>query len=337
MKKVNQISIYFLSMLLWVGLLQAEGFGLGTLIATQYGLVPVESVVVGTSICNEHFVIQITDSTVNFYVKIFVKDCCIKAALNQKFYGVNKGWINAGALLPSDRLLCFNGTTVQVDAVEKVDREQKMYAFSVETNHIFYVTSRGIITHNFELVSGGAIACLSIACPPAAIGLAVAEAITAGIFCFGAYSLYKKEQKKKKQKRECVEIDKVVSSAGGNGKDPKDEEDDPKKHPYGIYRDASYHTNNCDGIKGPRPKNGQAALDNSVSLGRNSTGRVGISEGEIVILRKTSERLYHGYVETWDKLSIKGSAAQAIRNALTENKLVSQSGKIISMIITGKG
>ncbi len=319
------------------GKLLAEGCSEGTLVATDYGLVSIENIAVGTSICNEHFVTHCIKNSVDRYVNIFIDDCCISVALDQKFYVQNKGWIHAQALLPSDKLFCFDGAIVDVIAIETIEKQQDMYALCVEMNHIFYISEYGIITHNIELISGAATACLAVVCPPAAAGLAIVEAITAGVICFGAYHAYKKCQKKKKQKKDCLEQNKAVISAGGSGKDPKDEDDDPEKHPYGIYRDASYHTPGGSRMKGPRPKNGQRALDNSVSLGRNSTGRVGISEGEIVVLRRTSERLYHGYVETWDSLKGRGNGNQAIRNALTENRLISRAGKIIEAVVAEKG
>ena len=43
-----------------------------------------------------------------------------------------------------------------------------------------------------------------------------------------------------------------------------------------VYEKAPYH-NKGNSVKSPAPKNGQAALDNSVEISPNSNGRVGIS------------------------------------------------------------
>src|SRR5581483_7268147 len=137
------------------------------------------------------------------YIKIYFNDCCIVAAPDQKLYEKHKGWINACDLLPFDKLLCFNGTTINIDAIENVVGQQIFYAFSVEPNHFFFITHHGIVAHNFEAISSS------------------------------AYNINKKNQKKKKSKKKKKE-DKVsicVSGIrGGGGNNPEDNQNDLKKH-----------------------------------------------------------------------------------------------------------
>jgi hypothetical protein len=63
-------------------------------------------------------------------------------------------------------------------------------------------------------------------------------------------------------------------------------------------------------------------LDNSISIGKNTSRRIGISEGEIVILDQTAPGLFHGHVRAWSDLT------QIMKNVLTEANLVTLRGKI---------
>jgi hypothetical protein len=73
------------------------------------------------------------------------------------------------------------------------------------------------------------------------------------------------------------------------------------------------------------PKNGQAALDNSVQVKNTSPRRVGVdaANAEIVVLDQTSEDTFHGHVRSWDQLT------DQQRNALIKNKLTDQRGRIL--------
>jgi hypothetical protein len=111
---------------------------------------------------------------------------------------------------------------------------------------------------------------------------------------------------------------------------PPDPHDDEKKkqHPHGKYEDAPYHHRNSNGKKSPAPQDGQAALDNSVQIKNNSPHRIGVSKGEIVILKRTAENLYHGYVVTLEEL-ISDKGMIDAKNALIRAGLVNKTGKII--------
>lgn len=79
----------------------------------------------------------------------------------------------------------------------------------------------------------------------------------------------------------------------------KKEIEERNKNPNGEYEDAGYHHKNSNGNskngKSPSPKNGQKALNNSIELLGDGTGRIGVSEGQIVILSKTLSGKYHGH------------------------------------------
>ena len=92
----------------------------------------------------------------------------------------------------------------------------------------------------------------------------------------------------------------------------------------GVYEKALYHGKNNSGRKNKAPMNGQEALDNSVPIGSNTTRRIGISEGEIVVLDETNPGIFHGHVRSWDELS------EAMKAALRKSGKVNKKGKIIN-------
>src|SRR5439155_5763974 len=131
------------------------------------------------------------------------------------------------------------------------------------------------------------------------------------IFGFNAFIEFAKHKKKKIALKELTSINNIVGSGfSGGQKDPWDKD----KHPHGIYRDADYHTKrnknfdrdksfyNKKGVKSPAPRDGQTALDNSVEVAGDTARRVGISQGEIVVLEQTRPGEFHGYACDWKYL-----------------------------------
>ena len=88
--------------------------------------------------------------------------------------------------------------------------------------------------------------------------------------------------------------------------------------------DAGYHHQQSKGRKSPAPIDGQGALNNSIPINDKSTGRIGISSGQFVVLKKTSEGLFHGHIRPWDELE------DQMKNALRDNGLVNSKGKILN-------
>ncbi len=103
----------------------------------------------------------------------------------------------------------------------------------------------------------------------------------------------------------------------------KEEEEFKKKHPKGRYKDADYHKNYQSGNKSPRPRNGQDALDRSFEVPDKEKARIALSESQFVVLRRTMDGLYHGYVSTWSELTI------GMKKVLIKQGLVTKLGKII--------
>ena len=82
-----------------------------------------------------------------------------------------------------------------------------------------------------------------------------------------------------------------------------------------------YH-NKGNPVKSAAPIDGQGALNNSVQVGPNSPRRVGISNGQFVVLDQTSPGVFHGHVRIWADLE------QNMKNALINSGMVNRHGKI---------
>ncbi|MCM1315467.1 MAG: hypothetical protein NC244_08885 [Alistipes senegalensis] len=91
----------------------------------------------------------------------------------------------------------------------------------------------------------------------------------------------------------------------------------------GVYEKADYHTRYDTAQKGRAPSDGQAALDNSLPIGPNTKRRIGISNGEFVVLDNTIGNIFHGHVRPWKKLS------QTMQAVLKRAGLVNKKGKIL--------
>ena len=91
----------------------------------------------------------------------------------------------------------------------------------------------------------------------------------------------------------------------------------------GVYQKADYHGKKNNAIKNKAPNKGQEALDNSIPIGSNTTRRVGISDGEIVVFDETTKGVFHGHVRSWNELS------EQMKAALRKAGMVNNKGKII--------
>lgn len=112
----------------------------------------------------------------------------------------------------------------------------------------------------------------------------------------------------------------------------RQEQEEAKKHPHGMYSDADYHHGNSKGNgkggKSPAPKNGQKALDNSVKIPGDGTARIGVSEGQIVVLSRTAVGLFHGHVMTWQEFQSMRYFKKAL-DAMIKDGLINNKGKTL--------
>lgn len=91
------------------------------------------------------------------------------------------------------------------------------------------------------------------------------------------------------------------------------------------YVGADYHRQQATATKNPAPRNGQAALDNSLPVTETSTRRVGIDYDaeEFVVFDETSPGEFHGHVRSWEELR------DEMKNVLIKSGMVTRRGKII--------
>jgi len=66
------------------------------------------------------------------------------------------------------------------------------------------------------------------------------------------------------------------SSGSGNSSGDNKGTENPYTYENGTYGKADYHSGQTTGKKDPAPKDGQFALDNSLSIGENTSRRVGL-------------------------------------------------------------
>ncbi|HEX4069484.1 MAG TPA: hypothetical protein VHX42_05290 [Candidatus Babeliales bacterium] len=212
MKRKKSLYFMILHLLLWVGLLQPDGFAEQTLVRYEHGYKPIQQFVVGNNAVvvadggqlQPYSITHTMNYVADCFIKIQIKDICVCAAPHQKFYSCTRNdWVSAQALQLSEQLLCGSGNVVCVDAVETVHKQQKMHTFTVETSHIFCVTPYDIIAHNIDPVSTVGTAALAIACPPAAVVATVGQVFAWGILGCVMFCRHRKAHKYELQHGGC--------------------------------------------------------------------------------------------------------------------------------------
>lgn len=84
-----------------------------------------------------------------------------------------------------------------------------------------------------------------------------------------------------------------------------------------------YHGKKGNPIKSRALINGQEALNNSLPINQSTTRRIGISQGEFVVLDETGGGIFHGHVREWKDLT------QQMQAVLRRSGLVTKKGKIL--------
>lgn len=339
---------YRLLSLVCTAALGAEGFVAGTLIKTSSGYVPIEEITRNAEIicCDEQgdivtsIVSEVSLDTTEDVITIEVGASCISMDSEQKIFVQNpQSWIAAQDIHEHDIL--WDGKPVRSVSLKK--ERQITYSLSVEQYHNFFVSEEDILVHNFIMIFSAASAVV----PMITTVVESIPAITLAAGCL--YSLLAKpllEMASHAQIRNdthnnngqwcwcgcacatsCTCI--CFCQCGQRNKNNKASEE---YHPHGIYQDAGYHhpksTGNCKTGKSASPKAGQKALDNSVKDPGNGNRRVGVSEGEIVVLNKTLEGFFHGYVITWHDLE-STDYLHAVLNEMIKEGLITKKGKIL--------
>ena len=143
-------------------------FVAGTLVQTEQGAIPIETVTVGTMVwawdegTGDVALKEVVETYVNEtdeLVHVFVNGEEIVTTSAHPFYSPVKGWTDAVHLRAGDILVLVNGEYVIVEKVqhEILETPVTVYNFQVEDYHTYYVADAGVLVHNNckqQLVAG---------------------------------------------------------------------------------------------------------------------------------------------------------------------------------------
>jgi Protein of unknown function (DUF1557). len=310
------VSILFLNNVLWAG------FVADTLIKAPTSYIAIKDIktgdlVMGLDHNNEPVVKRVIHTCAYYFENVMnltIDDQSFITSYGQRFYlPFEKKWQRARELRVGDVVLKKTNEHAVVTYAGPCSERVLLYDIGVEGRHNFFVSEHDMVVHNFVPIVIGLTWLFGI-------GSVEFAGATVGVAILGAaigINLHKNRDGVDGQKDGGLRISFHGSPS------PEDPEEFKRNHPHGKYEDAPYHHLQSKGAKSLAPQNGQAALDNSVFVKTSSDVRVGINQGEFVVLRKTSENLYHGYVLEWNRLDVE------LKNALIRAKMVNHRGKIL--------
>ena len=134
-------------------------FVAGTLVRSEQGAIPIESVAVGTMVwawdeetgtVGLRKVVETYINETDELVHVHVNGEEIITTPSHPFYSPVKGWMDAVRLRAGDILVLVNGEYVVVEKVqhEILEAPIEVYNFQVEYYHTYYVTNSGVLVHN---------------------------------------------------------------------------------------------------------------------------------------------------------------------------------------------
>ena len=134
-------------------------FVAGTLVLTVAGTVAIETIQAGDMVwawdeeTGEVAPKEVVETYVNEtyeLIHVFVDGEEIITTPAHPFYSPVKGWTNAVHLRAGDILVLVNGEYVIVEKIqhEILEKPVTVYNFAVEDYHTYYVTRKGVLTHN---------------------------------------------------------------------------------------------------------------------------------------------------------------------------------------------
>ena len=137
-------------------------FVAGTKVLTEYGLMNIEDITVGTKVYSYNEgtkEVELKDVTMTHknYVdkdmtKVTINGEVIESTSGHEYYTVNKGWVPAKDLVKGDRVITVSGENFVVENVETTECTGKIYTtvynLTVENNHNYYVSEENVLVHN---------------------------------------------------------------------------------------------------------------------------------------------------------------------------------------------
>jgi len=130
-----------------------------TLIYTRDGYKEIKDIEVGDEVYSENpetgenglkRVLNVFVNTTKELIHLKVGEQEIKTTENHPFWVEGIGWVDAGDLKTSDRLVMYSGDILEVKEVfvEYLDKPIKVYNFEVEDWHTYFVTEYNVFVHN---------------------------------------------------------------------------------------------------------------------------------------------------------------------------------------------
>ncbi|WP_151779963.1 polymorphic toxin type 47 domain-containing protein [Acinetobacter bereziniae] len=134
----------------------------GTLINTQFGLQPIESIEVGTLVPTKNLetglielkpvsktyltegkeIYRLTTEDKNKNLEV------VEVTDNHPYWVIGSGWVDSAQLLPEMNLTNKENETVKVISVVPLGQTQNTYNLEVEDNHNYFVGKQNILVHN---------------------------------------------------------------------------------------------------------------------------------------------------------------------------------------------
>ncbi|MGA5496531.1 polymorphic toxin-type HINT domain-containing protein [Streptomyces cinereoruber] len=132
-------------------------FPAGTMVATEYGSRPIETIKVGDRVWSEDPLTgkrqlrKVTDlfrRTADSLVTVHAGHDAVRATPEHPFWAVGRGWTPAERLKPGDRLKSLDGSVSSVRSVSRSDGAVEVFNFAVENDHTYFVGSGQVLVHN---------------------------------------------------------------------------------------------------------------------------------------------------------------------------------------------
>jgi hypothetical protein len=132
-------------------------FEQGTLVATEDGLVEIETVTPGTRVWsyNEETgeielreVVAVSSREATAVVYLYIEDEVIRTTEEHPFWADGVGWKDAAELNPGDKLWRLDGDTVEVQNVVIENKPTFVYNLEVEGSGTYFVAEREVLVHN---------------------------------------------------------------------------------------------------------------------------------------------------------------------------------------------
>jgi RHS repeat-associated protein len=136
---------------------RCTSFAAGTLVATDEGLEPIETVTPGTAVLSTDrepsnvvpFPVLETRNRSNAQiVAVAAGGETIRTTPDHPFWVDVRGWTNASNLRPGDQLVTAEGGRVAVESVKPLAETTKVFNFEVDRGHSYFVSPLRVLVHN---------------------------------------------------------------------------------------------------------------------------------------------------------------------------------------------